>query len=199
MTPRFLAVALWVLSLGSVVQASNDARSKVQFVAVNSTRTLSVPWPSSGKPIISFPFNEKNRPTGLAIFEGHARDLGEGSGMEVIGGTILVQPSHGKKAVLRDVWSLRLVEIGLVDLSGQGDDEIYFVSMEGTAFETWHFNLFNPKKLALVSLSYGWGHRDTPLTRDTSPNFAEAEFKMEREFLEGVTKSEKYGIPYLKQ
>jgi len=33
-----------------------------------------------------------------------------------------------------------------------GNEEVYFVAMEGTSFQVWHFNLFNPQTSALITL-----------------------------------------------
>src|SRR5438128_1283223 len=66
---RPLLLGLMTMFFGNCLWALEDARSKVQFIVATSTETRSVVWPS-GKSLISFPFNEKNRPTGLAIFEG---------------------------------------------------------------------------------------------------------------------------------
>jgi len=185
----FLVSVFCVMPLHAV-----SARSRVQFVAVESTGV--VHWPA-GKPVISFPYNEKNRPTGLVIFEGSRPD--ESASGPIIGGTIIVQPDEGGPEVLRDVWSYRLVELGLVDLTGQGNDDIYFVSMEGESAQDWHFNLFNPRKAELITLSYHFTQHDQTLTRTTSETYDRGELKRERVFLDEISSSGDYPIPDIKK
>ena len=184
MRKRFCLVTLLFAFNSSLFAAT--ARSKIQFIATNSTGAVSVAWPSSGKPIISFPFNENNRPTGLAIFEGHEVGMGQ-FGKDIVGGTLLVQPSRGRKTLMRDVWKSRLAEIGLIDLNGEGNDEIYFASMEGNTQEYWHYNLFSPKKSALITLNYEFGHSNPPnYVWSANANFNKPEYKKEQEFLKEI-------------
>ena len=186
-------VGVAVASMSMKSRADEGPRSLIQFAAVHSQYSLSVPW-DMAKPTVKILFKLPNRTTGLALFRGHVKDIGD-AGKDVVGGDLLLQ-IHRKKRVFPDIWKERLAEVGTVQMPGSGGQELYFVSMEGTNFQTWHFNLFNPVTSALISVSYGWGQDDKVANRKTSDNFKSPELADERDLLEKLPHDPDYGIPF---
>jgi hypothetical protein len=113
----------------------------------------------------------------------------------VVGGDLTIKIGRTKK-VMPNAWKEQLAEIGTVKMPKGGQQEIYFVSMEGSSFQNWHFNLYNPRTSTLVTLTYSWGHDDTTALKKTSDNFMAEELTDEREMLEGITHDPDYGIPF---
>jgi hypothetical protein len=177
-------------------RADESPRSVIHFIAVHDRYSLSVPW-NLAKPAIQVPLKSRSQKTGLAIFQGHVKEAGA-AGKDVLGGDMAIQWGRTQK-VFHDIWKERLEEVGTVQMPHSGLAEVYFVSMEGTSFQTWHFNLFNPRTSTLITLSYSWGHDDKSALKKTSANFNDPELADERELLEGLTYDPDYGIPFNKQ
>lgn len=189
-------VGMVVIGVSCLVRAEGSPRSAVHFIAVHDRYSLSVPW-DLAKPAIKVPVKWSSRKTSLAIFQGHVKDAGA-AGKDVSGGDMTSQWGRTKK-VFHDIWQERLVEVGTVQMPHTGLEEVYFVSMEGTDFQSWHFNLFNPRTSTLITLTYSWGHDDKAAAKKTSANFNDPELADEREMLEGLTYDPDYGVPFNKQ
>ncbi len=195
---RIIACVGFTFVLLSIVTwADVSPRSIVHFNAVHGRYSFSIPW-DLAKPVVNVPLKVSNRTTSLAIFRGHVKDGGD-AGKDVLGGDLTLQQMGRTKKVFQNIWKERLAEVGTVQMPRGNLEEVYFVTMEGSSFQVWHFNLLNPQTLNLITLSYSWGHDDTTALKKTSDNFDAPEMTHERELLEGLTQDPDYGIPLKKK
>jgi hypothetical protein len=173
---RLLAMAgvlvLAALFLVDRTGADEHPRARVQLAAMHSPYFLSVPWDLEN-PKVFVPLRLPQTSSGAAIFLGHVKNLGP-SGMGVVGGDLRIRWGRHDRTY-ENIWKERLVEAGTVVVTPKNDEEIYFVSMEGDSFESWHFNLFNPLTSTLISLSCSWGPDDPMVVVKKSDNFAAPE------------------------
>jgi hypothetical protein len=189
--------AAMILGISFARGEDSGPRSLVHFIAVHDHFSLSVPW-NMAKPVVTVPIKEFNRTTKLIVFRGHVKDAGA-AGKDVVGGDLTIQEKGRTKSEFPNFWKERLAEVGTVQMPTDGQVEVYFVSMEGSNFQVWHFNLFNPKTSALITLSYSWAHDDPAAVRTPSKNFNDPDLADERNMLENLSHDSDYGIPFNKQ
>ena len=190
------SVGLSVLLFAWAGGAEESPRSLVHFAAVHGRYSFSVPW-DLAKPVVKVPFRLSNGMSGLASFQGHVKDAGD-AGKDVLGGDLVIQGARSKRTY-KNIWKERLAEAGTVQMPRSGREEIYFASMEGVSFQEWHFNLFNPRTSALITLTYKWAQDDPAAIRKTSKNFDAPALADERDLLENLAHDPDYGIPFNKK
>jgi hypothetical protein len=191
-----LGTAGALLCVTCLCQADGSPRSLLHLTAVKGYYSYSVPW-NLEDPEVRVPLNLPHTRSGMAIFIGHIKNTPP-SGNTVVGGDLMIRMGR-KEQTFRDIWKDHLSEAGTVKMPDGGPEEIYFASMEGDTFQSWHFNLFNPLTRTLVTLSYSWGHDDPAAVVKKSDNFDDPTLTHERELLETVTRDPYYGIPFIKK
>lgn len=189
----FVGMGLAALGFAGPSAVDEGPRSRVHFTAVRGYYSYSIPWnldnPEAPVPLLLPPIKYAQ-----ATFLGHVKKTDQGV-KDVVGGDLRVRLGPINH-IFADIWKERLMEIGTVKMSSKSPEEIYFLSMEGNDFQSWHFNLFNPVTSTLITLSCSWGHDDPAAVVKKSDNFKSPELTDERELLEGLAHEPVYGVPF---
>jgi hypothetical protein len=180
----------------AICWADGAARAMIHFTAVKGYYSFSIPWDLT-HPEVHVPLNLPHVRSGAAIFLGHIKNDGH-NGKDIIGGDLIIRMPKTDKT-FRNIWKERLCEAGTTTMPQGGPQEIYFTSMEGDNFQTWHFNLLNPQNSTLITLTYAWGHDDPVAVVTKSSNYAAPELERERGLLENLVLDPYYGIPFNKK
>lgn len=104
----------------------------------------------------------------------------------ISGGKIAIVNSNGMVNVIDDAWSGYLTRfIGTVDLSGNGVDDLFFVSQHGISTEHWDYNLLNIREMEVITYTVFVDANGREGTY-SSNNFSDERFSREAVFLQNL-------------
>ena len=169
-----LMLSRWFFSLEEKAEAKVSAKDQIAFISMESIDKF---------PKFEVKFKESRKETGVVIFEYDEYfflnditiERGDGSAAQIA------------KAFVENIFGI--TEIGTVDLSENGNEDVFLVWWDGgTGMHHIGLNLINTQKCEIVGLVLFFSHQATEAITEvrTTDNFHSEDFQKEREFLESI-------------
>ncbi len=133
---------------------------------------------SEKQTVISMEFQYSSEGKGTVLFEKRGYDW-----------KAIVRDSSRKIIKMFDIPSSKILDIGILNLRGEGNEDIFFAGKQlGSDFHITQLNLLNTKQLSLITLSMRFDDQKTnplPIVK-RSENFSQSSLAQESSFLEKI-------------
>ncbi len=163
--------------LAAILPSQADSvKNQIKFQEISEKQT-----------VISMEFQYSSEGKGTVLFEKRGYDW-----------KAIVRDPSRKIIKMLDIPSSKILDIGVLNLRGEGDEDIFFAGKQsGSDFHITQLSLLNTKQLSLITLSMRFDDQKThPISVvKRSENFSQELLKPESDFLEKV----KFEYGYLDQ